>query len=118
MTIPLEPLKDHFGKVINVGDIVLGAKAGNKYVDTTYHFAVVVSRTNKLIRVSQLANAHPHVDKSMVEASLISRNGRPAGKVVPYAVINTGVNVGMTQVEMEALIKKPQPQPVDSFSIF
>lgn len=36
---------------------------------------------------------------------LANRNGRRAGRLVPEAVISTGVNVGLTQAEMEDAIK-------------
>jgi hypothetical protein len=37
--------------------------------------------------------------------TLANRNGRRAGRLVPEAVISTGVNVGLTQAEMENAIK-------------
>lgn len=101
---------DHFGRAIKVGDIVLGAKAGGKYVDTTYVFSVVVSTTPKLIRVHQLGISRPDVHKDVVLSSLLNRCGRPAGKLVPQAVISTGLNVGLTQAEMEAAIEAGRNQ--------
>lgn len=97
--------RDHFGRAIEVGDIVLGAKPGGKFVDTTYTFAVVVSKTPRLLRVSQLHTNTPNVNKDIVMESLANRNGRRAGRLVPEAVISTGVNVGLTQAEMENAIK-------------
>lgn len=94
--------RDHFGREIEVGDILLGAKAGGKYVDTVYHFAVVVTKTTKLLRVHQLNGfTSPHnITAAIVKERLKERAGRPAGKVIPQTLLKTGVNVGLTQQEM------------------
>lgn len=111
--------RDHFGKDINVGDILLGAKAGGKYVDTSFTFVVVVSKTKKLIRVHQCNGTNPRtITASIVREELKNRAGRPAGKAVPQAFLNIGVNVGLTQKEMEDIIEagKHTTSSVDSTS--
>ncbi len=95
---------DHFGRAIEVGDIVLSAKPGGKYVDTLYYFSVVVSKTPKLLRVHQLGAQRPDVGKADVLISLQRRYGRKAGRVIPQALLCTGINVGLTQAEMEEAI--------------
>lgn len=98
--------RDYFGKDINVGDILLGARAGGRYVDTSFNFVVVVSKTKRLIRVHQCNGTDPRtITASIVREGLKKRAGRPAGKAVPQAFLNTGVNVGLTQKEMEDTIE-------------
>lgn len=99
--------RDYFGRTIEVGDVLLGAKPGGKYVDTTFNYVIVVSKTKQLIRVHQYGGLSPDLSKlttEEVKRSLRNRNGRPAGKAVPHAFIKTTVNVGLTQVEMEECI--------------
>lgn len=103
--------RDYFGRPVEVGDILLGAKPGGRYCDTIFSFVIVVSKTPSLLRVHQW---HGHYDLSKITkddvlASLKRRNGRKAGKMVPSNFIKTGVNIGLTQVEMESAIKKGEP---------
>jgi hypothetical protein len=107
--------KDYFGNDIQVGDVLLGAKAGGKFFDTVYSFVVVVSKTPKLLRVSQLAiNSPEKVTKDIVIESLTNRRGRKAGRVHPNCFIRTKVNVNLTQAEMESAINKTPPVSVGS----
>jgi hypothetical protein len=115
--------KDYFGNDIEVGDVLLGAKAGGKFFDTVYSFVVVVSKTPKLLRVSQLAIDSPEkVTKDIVMESLNNRRGRKAGRVHPHCFIRTKVNVNLTQAEMEAAIDKTPPvslsSPLSSSCVF
>lgn len=108
--------KDYFGKPIEVGDVLLGAKAGGKYFDTVYSFVVVVSKTPKLIKVHQLNVGLREVTKENVQESLAKRYGRRAGKAHPHCFISTNVNVGLTQAEMEKAIQRAPAQVVDMSS--
>ena len=107
---------DHFGRAIEVGDIVLSSKPGGKYVDTTYNFLVVVSKTPKLLRVHQLAAQKPDVAAPEVLESLKRRAGRKAGRVIPQALLSTGVNTGLTQAEMENAIESGRIQTLTALS--
>lgn len=112
--------KDHFGRPIEVGDVALTAKAGGKYFDTSYAFVVVVSKTPKLLRVHQLPPSNsPQLPSDVIEETLRTRRGRKAGRVHPHCLIKTGVNVGLTQVQMETMINEgPLNCPLTSSASF
>ena len=99
--------QDHFSRPIEVGDICLSAKAGGKFFDTQYFFVLVTSKTPKLVRVHQMISDLSVLKLSQddVKASLANRRGRLGGKTHPQGLVNTGVNVGLTEAEMLAAIR-------------
>ena len=107
--------KDFFGRSIDVGDIVLSAKAGGKFFETNYTFSVVVAATPKLLRVHQLSSCLECLTYSQdkIKEELSKRYGRKAGKVNPSCLIKTDVNVGLTTPQMQEAIDRVPPSTLN-----
>lgn len=107
---------DHFGRLIEVGDVCLTAKAGGKFFDTQYYFVIVTSKTPKLVRVHQMFGSLKSLSLTQdeVKEELSHRYGRLGGKTHPQGLVKTGVNVGLTEAEMLAAI---QSKPKGSIAV-
>jgi len=47
-------LKDHYGQELNIGDLVLGAKAGGRFGITSFIHSIVIGRTKHMVQVHQV----------------------------------------------------------------
>lgn len=100
---------DAFGTPVNVGDIVLGAKAKhNNYTDTEYMFSIVTEKTPKLLRLHQLG-VTPSVLNTSPDNILkkhLQYRGRKGGRCNSSCVIHTGRSTNLTKEQMDAYIFK------------
>lgn len=87
VTTHKQPLIDAFGRELNIGDIVLGAKGRpNNYVETVYMHSIVVGRTKAMLRLIQIDSYN--LDKSSIEEVIERRgNGGGGGKINPAETI-------------------------------
>lgn len=109
--------QDYFGTPVNVGDIVLGAKARrHNFQDTTYCFSVVVAKTKGMIRLHQLGDQKKCtvMPKDEILEQVKCRGGRKGGRMISGNVINLGINCGITEKEFDEAIKAGIPDASDT----
>jgi hypothetical protein len=85
----MQVLKDHYGQELNIGDMVLGAKGGDRYRETKFIHAIVVGRTKQMVRLHQISETG---DKQMALDSLKHRGTKLGGKVFPIELIRLEQN--------------------------
>ena len=85
----MQILKDHYGQELNIGDMVLGARGGNRYQETRFVHAVVVGRTKQMVRLHQISKTG---DKLTALDSLKHRGTKRGGKVFPSELIRLEQN--------------------------
>lgn len=111
------PHTDYFGTPVNVGDLVLGAKAQrNQYQDTEYCFSVVVAKTKGMIRLHQLGKTKATQSLSSFDIlnSVKERAGKKGGRMLASNVIKLGRNCGFTEKEFDEAINKGATQALTS----
>ena len=104
VTTYTQPLLDAFGRELNIGDIVLGARGRpNNYVETVYMHSIVIGRTKAMLRLHQVDSYN--LNKIIIEASIEQRYGRGGGKINPAETILV-LQGFLSEQEMEDALDK------------
>ena len=93
----MNKLYDYYGQELEIGDMVLGAVAGNRYQQTNFKHSVVVGRTKCMVRLHQI---NEKACKQDVLNSLKYRGTKRGGKVLPMELIRLEQGF-MTRAEID-----------------
>ena len=82
------PLTDYYNIEIKVGDLVLGAKAGGRFHQTSFTHAIVIGRTAHMLEIHGLGPWYDGDTQEMLAS--IQRRGHRGGRLNPREIIRLG----------------------------